>query len=132
MSKWVGSGSDWIGVDFDGTLAKYETWEPGKGMQGGEPIPKIFQLVKGLIDNGKTVKIFTARVSFPGESAEQTRVVHAWLEKWGLPKLEVTCVKDFMCMYMIDDRAIACEKNTGELFGPHVEDIYKDAGLVRE
>ena len=35
--------SGWIGVDLDGTLAKYSTWNNG---QIGDPIPAMVERVK--------------------------------------------------------------------------------------
>ena len=102
------SNMGWIGVDLDGTLAEYDTW---KGMSHiGKPVPKMVFRVKKWLAEGKIVKIFTARVSGPEFDVS---IVHDWLEANGLPKLEVTNVKDFAMIECWDDRAVQVEENTG-------------------
>lgn len=101
--------SGWVGVDLDGTLAKYDGW---KGIEHiGEPVPAMLARVKAWIDRGDTVKIFTARVCH--EPAEVTAHIHAWCKRHGLPPLEVTNVKDFGMVSLWDDRAIQVVMNTG-------------------
>lgn len=46
----------------------------------------MVECVQRWIDVGKKVKIFTARAS---EGPAATEFIHAWLDKQGLPKLEV-------------------------------------------
>ena len=53
----------WIGVDLDGTLARYEQYEGP--MSIGEPIPEMVDRVKAWLAAGREVRIFTARVSDP-------------------------------------------------------------------
>ena len=109
--------SGWIGVDLDGTLAYYDGW---KGIQHiGEPIPLMLTRVKTWLDNGKTVKIFTARVSAPEpEKTEVISSIHKWCKKHGLPELEVTCCKDFGMITLYDDRCVQVIANTGRLVKP--------------
>ena len=57
------SQSGWIGVDLDGTLAKYGSWNGG---QIGDPIPLMVERVKQWIAEGVEVRIFTARVGSGG------------------------------------------------------------------
>jgi len=58
MSEGIKNG--WIGVDLDGCLARYEGW---KGIEHiGEPVPAMLDRVHAWIDEGKIVKIFTARI----------------------------------------------------------------------
>lgn len=98
----------WIGVDLDRTLAHYD------GAQGlehiGEPIPLMMDRVKQMIAAGKTVKIFTARVSTP----HQIPMVRKWLEEHGLGELEITNVKDFGMVELWDDIAVQVIPNTGK------------------
>lgn len=102
----------WTGVDLDGTLAHYSGW---KGINHiGKPIPKMVNRVKALIADGKTVKIFTARVA-EGELAKGP--IRKWLKENGLPDLEITNVKDFGMEELYDDRAIQVKPNTGEIVG---------------
>lgn len=54
-------GEGWYGFDLDGTLAVYDKW---KGIENiGDPIVPMVKLVKKMHDEGKRVKILTARVS---------------------------------------------------------------------
>jgi len=99
----------WIGVDLDGTLAKYDGWKGPDSV--GEPVPEMLERVKAWIAEGKTVKIFTARACIP----EQIAPVQAWLEKHGLGGLEVTNVKDFAMIELWDDRCVPVEMNTGRV-----------------
>lgn len=97
----------WIGVDLDGTLAEYGTW---KGIEHiGKPIPLMVKRIQDWTEAGYTVKIMTARASVP----EGTKPVERWLEKQGLPALEVTNQKDFEMLELWDDRAIQVVTNTG-------------------
>jgi len=99
--------SGWIGVDLDGTLAIYD------GLKGiehiGDPVYLMLYRVNEWLQQGITVKIFTARAAVP----EAIPAIHSWLEKFGLPKLEVTNIKDFAMIELWDDRAIQVEANTG-------------------
>lgn len=100
----------WIGVDLDGTLAHYESWDD-QGSEIGEPVESMLERVRAWIEGGKRVKIFTARA---GE-ADQIDRVAAWLIKHGLGDLEITNVKDFEMLELWDDRAIRVERNTGAI-----------------
>lgn len=52
--------SGWIGVDFDGTLAKYGKYV--SPTHCGEPVPAMVARVKRWLADGREVRIFTARV----------------------------------------------------------------------
>ena len=54
-------GKGWYGFDLDGTLAKYDKWEGIDHI--GEPIKPMVELIKKMHDEGKVVKILTARVA---------------------------------------------------------------------
>ena len=78
--------------------------------------------IKGWLAQGYLVKIFTARVSdfdlttTDGKAALAIVVdaIQNWLEKEaGLPRLDVTCVKDYRCVAIWDDIAITMIPNTG-------------------
>lgn len=99
----------WIGVDLDGTLAKSE--RNLSLARVGEPVPKMVDLVKSMVNNGVRVKIFTAR----GGDSEQIQLVKTWLMKNGLPDLEVTNAKDYDMIRLYDDRAVQVIANTGEI-----------------
>lgn len=94
-----------IGVDLDGTLAYYS----GYNIEIGEPIEPMMARVRNWLSAGEEVKIFTARACMP----EQIPIIHAWLEKHGLPKLEVTNVKDLGMREIWDDICVGVKHNTG-------------------
>ena len=98
----------WIGVDLDGTLARYDGWR-GPG-HIGHPIPEMMARVKKWLSEGRTVKIFTARCSVP----EQLAPVKRWLADHGIGNLEVTNTKDHRMMELWDDRAVRVGINTGK------------------
>ena len=104
----------WIGVDLDGTLAKYDGW---KGVTHiGEPVPLMVNRVKDWISCGTEVKIFTARVS--GEDAIAARhAIEKWCERHIGVVLRVTNEKDYAMIALYDDRAVQVEENTGILVG---------------
>lgn len=110
--------SGWIGVDLDGTLAKYDGWQGIEHI--GEPIVPMVERVKRWLAQGHEVKVFTARVSLPpGE--ELTACVGAiqeWCERHVGRELPITCKKDFGMIELWDDRAVQVEMNTGKPYGP--------------
>ena len=116
------SESGWIGVDLDGTLAKYGGWDGGIG----EPIPIMVERVKKWIIEGVEVRIFTARVGSGGGyslesgrsddnefASEQRTLIEEWCEKHIGIKLPVTATKDFRMIELWDDRAVQVIVNTG-------------------
>lgn len=101
----------WIGVDLDGTLARYSGW---RGLDHiGKPVPVMLARVNHWLAEGYTVKIFTARAS---EGEKGIAPVKKWLAENGLPDLEVTNRKDFAMVELWDDRAIQVVANTGRPF----------------
>lgn len=105
----------WIGVDLDGTLAEYHGW---KGIDHiGDPIPMMLNRVKGWLDEGKNVKIMTARVGrSTGRDVPAARShIQDWTEKHLGVRLEVTNEKDMGMIALYDDRAIQVIENTGVL-----------------
>jgi hypothetical protein len=121
----------WIGVDLDGTLAQYGGWKGANNI--GAPIPAMVERVKKWLADGKTVKIFTARVWCPPEpdawvfesngkceyldrknEADMARdAIQAWLREHIGQELEITCVKDYGMVELWDDRAVQVVINTG-------------------
>jgi len=99
----------WICVDFDGTLAKYDGWKGHEFESMGPPIRLMMDRVRAWIDEGRVVKIFTARAGIP----EQIPAVRQWLERYGIGHLEITNIKDRFMHQLWDDRAIQVEINTG-------------------
>jgi len=107
----------WVGFDLDGTLAVYD----GRHIYGvvGPPVPAMVNRVKELLAAGKEVRIFTARVSEPDKRVVAREV--AGIEDWCVlhigQKLRITCVKDYACEVLYDDRARQVEFNTGRVIG---------------
>ena len=100
----------WIGVDLDGTLARATPW---KGMTHiGDPVPLMVRRVQEWTKRGLTVKILTARGSYP----EAVDAIKKWLVANDMPELEVTDRKDFGMVELWDDRAIQVVRNTGRPF----------------
>lgn len=115
------SGSGWIAVDFDGTLATYDSWK-GPG-HVGEPIPEMVFRVRKWLAEGRDVRIFTARVysdGTPERNAEvklaRLAIAHWCNEQFGRV-LPITNIKDFGMVELWDDRAVQVESNTGKLLG---------------
>lgn len=102
----------WIGVDFDGTLAYYDKWVGPHHC--GAPIDSMVERVKTWLEDGHTVKIFTARVSIPDQAEGARAAVTAWCIEHIGRALEVTCIKDTMMLELWDDRCVQVIKNTGE------------------
>lgn len=102
----------WIGVDLDGTLAKYDGWRGPTHI--GEPVgPMLFRVRKWLAD-GRTVRIFTARASCQEpERAIVVDAINAWCREHLGQTLPVTHAKDFLMVQLWDDRCIQVEPNTG-------------------
>ncbi len=104
----------WIGVDLDGTLAVYSGW---KGlMHIGLPVPTMVQRVGKWLDQGFEVRVFTERASEPDAIKRTAAIlrIQDWLEEQGLPRLEVTCVKDFHMIQLWSGRAVQVIENTGQ------------------
>jgi hypothetical protein len=111
------NNKQWIGFDLDGTLAHYDGWMGPEHI--GEPIPDMIEEAKRLIDLGITVKVVTARVSHVNEleNSAAERAIQLWCQRYIGKALPVTCKKDFNMWLLYDDRAIAVEKNTGQILG---------------
>lgn len=128
------SKKGWIGFDLDGTLAHYEGWIGIEHI--GKPIQPMGELLKKFIAEDQPVKIFTARVYRRHEwlamdplyeESQEKRIalqkecelveatIWNWLAEQGLPKLPITCVKDFRMIQLYDDRCVQVETNTGRI-----------------
>ena len=114
----------WIGVDLDGTLARYDGWISPDYI--GEPIPEMLERVKNWLRKGYMVKIFTARCSV----SEQLAPVPDWLEKHGIGGLEITNVKDFGMIELWDDRCVQVIPNTGKPVSNNKLFLDVEKGLV--
>lgn len=114
--------SEWIGVDLDGTLAHYAGW---RGVDYiGHPIPEMLTRVKGWLAEGRTVKIFTARMHGHGAPVlfGGTEDVVTPIKKWCVEhigqELEVTNVKDYGMIELWDDRCVQVRPNMGTPVDP--------------
>jgi len=124
----------WYGVDFDGTLVHYEKWQGATHV--GAPVPLMVERVKKWLDEGKDVRIFTARVYplmtvMPNDNIDQVLsrfeevtsrhveatqavlAIQTWCKEHLEKVLPITCVKDYGLVELWDDRAIQIIKNTG-------------------
>lgn len=100
----------WIGVDLDGTLAEYDHW---RGIDHvGAPIPAMCRRVREWLDQGKEVRIFTARCAGPEDC--RPAIDHFCMMQFG-QTLPITNVKDFGLIELWDDRAVRVEYNTGRV-----------------
>lgn len=106
--------SGWIGVDLDGTLAEYGSWQGADHI--GEPVPAMAFRVRKWLADGKDVRIFTARCSGIRQGLEvdaTIKCIHDWCVKHFGVVLPVTCQKDYGMVELWDDRAVQVEPNTG-------------------
>lgn len=112
----------WIGVDLDGTLAKYSGWT-GDPFDIGEPIPKMVRRVKDWLANGQQVWIVTARINFEAATGEEADPqfqsdmldnIQRWvINAVGRP-LPITYKKNRSMIELWDDRVVQVIPNTGE------------------
>ena len=100
----------WIGVDLDGTLAEYTSWQGIEYI--GEPIKPMIDRIHGWLADGLEVKIFTARVSV--DEPNIVRHIEDWCVKHIGFALPITCRKDFAMVQLWDDRCVQVIKNTGQ------------------
>ena len=98
----------WIAVDLDGTLAFHGEWKGPEHI--GEPLMPMVNRIKEWLSEGRKVKIFTARAQNP----DNIPIVQEWLVKHGLPRLDVTNIKDYAMTELWDDRCIQVQRNIGE------------------
>ena len=103
----------WIGVDLDGTLARYDDWVGPEHI--GEPIAAMVDRVKAWLGQGIEVRIMTARAW--RASSEDIASIQDWTEKHIGHRLPVTCEKDYGMIELWDDRAVSVRSNTGQ---PHI------------
>ena len=149
------AGEGWYGFDLDGTLAVYDQW---RGIDHiGEPIKPMVDLIKRLHDEGKKVKIVTARVapqpigSHCGEcgcahTEESSKYVNGveqryasdFIKNWCQEHLgfipEITHEKDRQMLELYDDRVKQVIPNKGVLvedraqkYGELLGEIWADA-----
>lgn len=112
------SDNGWIGVDLDGTLAVYDGWQGVDHI--GTPIPTMVARVKAWIAEGRSVKIFTARVHghgapiIGGGFEDALTPIRVWCLAHLGAELPITNMKDFGMIELWDDRAVQVICNTGQ------------------
>ena len=104
-----------IACDLDGTIAQYTKFISHTHI--GAPIPEMVALMLSYIEQGYTVKIFTARVSDPSQAEAATVAIKKWCLKHLGVELDVTCIKHTNFVKFYDDRGVHVVKNTGECQG---------------
>jgi hypothetical protein len=112
----------WIGVDLDGTLAEYHGWAGEEDPHGGigAPVPAMLARVKRWLEEGKEVRIFTARVAHDHtaeslmRSTRQAAYITAYCMRYVGQALPITCQKDMSMLELWDDRCVQVLPNTGE------------------
>jgi hypothetical protein len=104
----------WTGVDLDATLAMYDGWKGEEHI--GEPIPAMVDKVKALLDQGKKVKIMTARVCPDGNKDIEAirKLIQDWCKEHIGQVLPITHEKDHQMEELWDDRVRQVIKNTGK------------------
>lgn len=138
------TGKGWYGFDLDGTLAKYDKWEGIDHI--GEPVKPMVDLIRKMHDEGKVVKILTARIAphkledgavgesyitIPdGEGGVTRTYAHQFINDWCHFNLgfipEIVYQKDHLMLELYDDRVKQVVPNEGLL----VEDLYRECGEI--
>ena len=133
-------GKGWYGFDLDGTLAVYDKWEGIDHI--GEPVKHMVDLIKRMHEEGKVVKILTARIAphkledgtvgesyitVPdGEGGVTRTYAHQFINDWCHFNLgfipEIVYQKDHLMLELYDDRVKQVVPNRGLL----VEDLYRE------
>ena len=138
------TGKGWYGFDLDGTLAVYDKW---KGIDHiGEPVKPMVDLIRKMHDEGKVVKILTARIAPrkledgtvgesyitapDGEGGVTRTYAHQFINDWCHFNLgfipEIVYQKDHLMLELYDDRVKQVVPNEGLL----VEDLYRECGEI--
>lgn len=99
-------GAGWYGFDLDGTLAEYDKWSGIDSI--GKPVGPMVKLIKKMHEEGKVVKILTARVA-PRDEVEVKQNPYygasvclksdeavRWAEESGVLRQDVWAARDFI------------------------------------
>jgi hypothetical protein len=119
----------WIGVDLDGTLAHYDYGSSSATWDGsvGDPIPAMVERVRRWLEEGRDVRILTARVARKHgiiETTQQRATIQRWCEKHIGRVLQVTSEKDCDMIELWDDRAVQVIPNTGQPSCPSTRGLH--------
>lgn len=102
-------------VDFDRTLAHYESWAKN-GSDLGAPIEPMLDRVKYWLAKGEDVRIFTARAAHNNPRRESDMAkIQDWCRQYVGEALPVQNWKDFSTKAIWDDLAYSVEPNTGRV-----------------
>ena len=117
----------YIGVDLDGTIARYDGWKGASHI--GAPLEPLVSQIKDGLARGIEYRIVTARVcSGNSAAAESRKAIAAWcLEVLGR-ELPMQAEKTYDMIRLLDDRASRVQFNTGRL----AEDLLVESGLKLE
>ena len=100
-----------IGVDFDNTIAGYDSGNYSEESTG-EPMAGAIAFLKALKELGFRVEIFSARAS--GRKGRQT--IWEWVGKYAHGLVDdVTHEKRYTFKVIVDDRAIHADGNFKEI-----------------
>lgn len=129
----------WIGVGFDGSLARYER-KKYRAKTIGEPVPRMVKRIKNWLDEGKEVRVFTSRcypftnvnkdadllamlasaqkagpmvIEEAKEACEEIASIREFCHNNVGEILTITCVKDKDMIELWDDKTVQIEHNTG-------------------
>jgi hypothetical protein len=117
--------NSWVAVDLDRTLAYYESGDFHKNGPFfiGAPIQPMVAFVQQLIEEGKEVRIFTARLqseehdTLPCNAAlfnqMMQQAIGDWTELHIGRRLIATNIKDWCMETLYDDRAVQVRPNQG-------------------
>jgi len=103
----------WIAVDLDGTLAEFHKYDP-KDHSIGKPVPKMLERVKKWLDEGRDVRLMTARAAADEDRDVHLRLIKEWMLEHLGRTIPITCSKDQHMIELWDDRAVQVVPNTGE------------------
>jgi len=109
------TGDGWIGVDLDGTLAHYDHYRGDDHV--GKPIEPMVKRVRQWVDEGRDVRLFTAR--------KPHVAIRRWMKEHLGVIIPITSTKDSDMQVLYDDRVVQVERNTGETDPDHERQVWK-------
>jgi hypothetical protein len=107
-------GSGWIGVDLDGTLAHYDHYRGDEHV--GPPVEEMTKRVRKWVDEGRDVRLFTARKPHPA--------IRKWMKEHLGVVLKITNTKDSHMQVLYDDRAVQVKRNEGTTHEDHERQVW--------
>jgi len=121
----------WVGVDLDGTIARYDGWKGPNII--GEPIPKMVERVKCWLNDGMDIRIMTARARPSNPDRDiAIKAIEKWCTKHIGKKLPITWEKDYQMISLWDDRTVQVIPNTGIALQEYFEELVKSMQKIVE